>query len=234
MSRSSPKFGKKGSPGSETASTGQGFGFAWVKRRKSCASAAGRITRFAWTLPGAKPAVGPEKSPARIRRRSRLPASTPRSNHASITQPRRLAAILQPICRKRQFLRNRYSAHCTPSRRNGSARVLSDRRSRAAWAVPAQPVRTEWQGEVRQDRTVFLSSLEYGRQSRCLNFIGPCGERRLSRIGDRVGDLRHDFAQAVRRVHTNRTLGRSGALLCRELCLPVAGVARDRAIDCLC
>src|SRR5215469_763711 len=85
MSRSSPKFGKKGSPGSETASTGQGLGFAWAKRRKSCESATGRITRFAWTLPGARPAVGPEKSPARIRRRSRLPASTPRSSHASIT-----------------------------------------------------------------------------------------------------------------------------------------------------
>ena len=56
-----PKLGRRGSPGSETASTGQGFGFAWANRRKSWASALGRMTRFAWTLPGASPAVGPEK-----------------------------------------------------------------------------------------------------------------------------------------------------------------------------
>ena len=46
--------GKAGSPASETARTGHGFGLAWAKRRKSCARAFGRITRFACTLPGAK------------------------------------------------------------------------------------------------------------------------------------------------------------------------------------
>src|SRR5262249_60074500 len=42
------------------------------------------ITRFAWTLPGASPAVGPAKSRERIRSRSRLPASTLRSDPRSI------------------------------------------------------------------------------------------------------------------------------------------------------
>src|SRR5215831_11795519 len=84
MSRSSPRPGRRGSPASETARTGHGFGFAWAKRKKSWASALGRITRFAWTLPGASPAVGPAKSRERIRSRSRLPASTLRSDPRSI------------------------------------------------------------------------------------------------------------------------------------------------------
>src|SRR6516162_7931556 len=84
MSRSAPKPGRRGSPGSETASTGQGFGLAWAKRRKSWASACGRTTRLACTLPGAKPAVVPEKSPDRMRRRSRTPAATPRPTDSFI------------------------------------------------------------------------------------------------------------------------------------------------------
>src|SRR5882724_10363563 len=43
------------------------------------------MTRLAWTLPGASPAVLPEKSPARMRNRSRVPAATPRSTGSVIT-----------------------------------------------------------------------------------------------------------------------------------------------------
>src|SRR5262245_38758767 len=43
------------------------------------------MTRLAWTLPGASPAVLPAKSPARIRNRSRAPAATPRSTASFIT-----------------------------------------------------------------------------------------------------------------------------------------------------
>src|SRR6266446_10214751 len=85
MSRSSPRLGRRGSPASETASTGQGFGLACAKRKKSWASAFGRMTRWAWTLPGASPGVLPVKSPARIRSRSRVPAATPRSSASFIT-----------------------------------------------------------------------------------------------------------------------------------------------------
>ena len=35
------------------------------------------MTRLACTLPGARPAVGPVKAPARMRRRSRSPALPP-------------------------------------------------------------------------------------------------------------------------------------------------------------
>ena len=37
------------SPGAEVASSGQGFGLSWQKRRKSPASAAGRIARLPCT-----------------------------------------------------------------------------------------------------------------------------------------------------------------------------------------
>src|SRR5438045_2966463 len=43
------------------------------------------MTRLAWTLPGASPAVLPEKSPARMRKRSRVPAATPRTTDSVIT-----------------------------------------------------------------------------------------------------------------------------------------------------
>src|ERR1700724_1432626 len=43
------------------------------------------MTRLAWTLPGPRPAVFPEKSPARMRNRSRVPAATPRSTGSVIT-----------------------------------------------------------------------------------------------------------------------------------------------------
>ena len=113
MSRSSPKLGRRGSPGSETASTGQGFGFAWANRRKSWASACGRMTRLAWTLPGASPAVGPQRSRDRIRARSRLPASTAREDPKSIE--------LSPSCSPHFYSRSDSSAKLCRSTAGGIA-----------------------------------------------------------------------------------------------------------------
>jgi len=47
MSRSSPSAGRRQSPGSDEASSGQGLGLSWQKRAKSAASALGRMARFA-------------------------------------------------------------------------------------------------------------------------------------------------------------------------------------------
>src|SRR5271165_4443624 len=114
MSRSSPSDGKFGSPGSETAKTGQGFGLACAKRRKSCARAFGKMTKLACTFPAARPAVGALNSPARIRRRSRVPASMLRSVVALIARSRSRSKILPPIgdCRQKS------------GRRRGRSRVF--------------------------------------------------------------------------------------------------------------
>src|SRR6202030_2161483 len=63
------------------------------------------MTRLAWTLPGASPAVGPQRSPDRIRIRSRLPASTAREDPKSIElSPSCAPAILRPIGRACQAM----------------------------------------------------------------------------------------------------------------------------------
>src|SRR5262245_2828418 len=77
MSRSAPRAGRCGSPGFETASSGQGFGFSWQKRRKSLASAAGRITTLPCAKPSARPEVWPVCSPDRTRSRAAWPAFCP-------------------------------------------------------------------------------------------------------------------------------------------------------------
>src|SRR5271166_1301897 len=94
MSRSRPSVGKLGSPGSDTPSTGHGFGFAWANRKKSFASAFGRMTRLACTLPGASPDVGPVNAPDRMRSRSVRPSEYPRSGKASIATSIRLSGTI--------------------------------------------------------------------------------------------------------------------------------------------
>jgi hypothetical protein len=76
ISKLVPKVRKCGSPFSETARMGHGFGFAFANLRKSCANTSGKMTRFAWTFPGANPVVGPVKLPARMRNRSASPLRT--------------------------------------------------------------------------------------------------------------------------------------------------------------
>ena len=65
MSMSAPSVGKRGSPGSPIASTGQGFGLRWQKRSNSPAYSRGRIATLPWTWPYATPAVLPVSSPER-------------------------------------------------------------------------------------------------------------------------------------------------------------------------
>src|SRR3990172_8576672 len=62
-----PSVGSAASPGSDTASNGQGLGLAWQKRRKSEARSAGRMTTLPCTHPGARPGGGPATSPRRMR-----------------------------------------------------------------------------------------------------------------------------------------------------------------------
>src|SRR5512135_187369 len=67
---SAPSAGSAATPGSDTASSGQGLGLAWQKRRKSVARSAGRMTTLPCTQPGARPEVWPVISPARMRSRT--------------------------------------------------------------------------------------------------------------------------------------------------------------------
>ena len=73
MSRSSASAGSRQSPGAAAARSGQGLGLSWQNRRKSVASAPGRMARLPCTVPGATPAVAPLNSPRRIISRTSRP-----------------------------------------------------------------------------------------------------------------------------------------------------------------
>src|SRR5882672_9344161 len=86
MSRSSPRDGRRGSPGSDTPISGQALGLRSQYRRKSSAKARGRIQTLPWTKPGASPAVTPAKAPERAA--SRTARGSARSNATALADRR--------------------------------------------------------------------------------------------------------------------------------------------------
>src|SRR5262245_24933785 len=100
MSRSFPRPGRCGSPGSETPISGQGLGLRSQYLRKSSAKARGRMQTLPCTYPGASPAVTPAKAPERAARRTARGSA--RSNAMSSPDGRKGARLQDAVLLRKQ------------------------------------------------------------------------------------------------------------------------------------